>query len=158
MEIGQIAFFNGTCKTSQGLDEQSIEKLRERIDSKDSVGIKTITDKLDIDDNIKNLMIDLPYLFGGEEVFKKAYVDGLNEESKNALDNLKRIYELLCLYGFEKYVSIDLGMLESIDYYTAQSLSATHTVSDSLFVPEDVMTTLWDNLVTIKVLSVRQSV
>ena len=79
------------------------------------LGIKTITDKLDIDDNIKNLMIDLPYLFGGEEVFKKAYVDGLNEESKNALDNLKRIYELLCLYGFEKYVSIDLGMLESID-------------------------------------------
>ena len=63
MEIGQIAFFNGLVKQA-GLDEQSIEKLRERIDSKDSVGIKTITDKLDIDDNIKNLMIDLPYLFG----------------------------------------------------------------------------------------------
>lgn len=30
-------------------------------------------------------MIDLPYLFGGEEVFKKAYVDGLNEESKTHL-------------------------------------------------------------------------
>lgn len=128
MEIGQIAFFNGLVKQA-GLDEQSIEKLRERIDSKDSVGIKTITDKLDIDDNIKNLMIDLPYLFGGEEVFKKAYVDGLNEESKNALDNLKRIYELLCLYGFEKYVSIDLGMLESIDYYTGSIFKCyTHGV------------------------------
>ena len=93
------------------------------------LGIKTITDKLDIDDNIKNLMIDLPYLFGGEEVFKKAYVDGLNEESKNALDNLKRIYELLCLYGFEKYVSIDLGMLESIDYYTGSIFKCyTHGV------------------------------
>ena len=79
--------------------------------------------------NIKNLMIDLPYLFGGEEVFKKAYVDGLNEESKNALDNLKRIYELLCLYGFEKYVSIDLGMLESIDYYTGSIFKCyTHGV------------------------------
>ena len=74
-------------------------------------------------------MIDLPYLFGGEEVFKKAYVDGLNEESKNALDNLKRIYELLCLYGFEKYVSIDLGMLESIDYYTGSIFKCyTHGV------------------------------
>ena len=93
MEIGQIAFFNGLVKQA-GLDEQSIEKLRERIDSKDSVGIKTITDKLDIDDNIKNLMIDLPYLFGGEEVFKKAYVDGLNEESKNALiSELKKHYK-----------------------------------------------------------------
>ncbi len=157
MEIGQIAFFNGLVKQA-GLDEQSIEKLRERIDSKDSVGIKTITDKLDIDDNIKNLMIDLPYLFGGEEVFKKAYVDGLNEESKNALDNLKRIYELLCLYGFEKSRLLTLVCLKVSTTTQAQSLSATHTVSDFLFVPEDVMIILWDNLVTIKVLSVRQSV
>lgn len=128
MEIGQIAFFNGLVKQA-GLDADSIEKLRERIDSKDSVGIKAITDKLDIDESIKNLMIDLPYLFGGEEVFQKAYVDGLNQDSKNALDNLKRIYELLCLYGFEKYVSIDLGMLESIDYYTGSIFKCyTHGV------------------------------
>lgn len=128
MEIGQIAFFNGLVKQA-GLDEKSTEKLRERIDSKDSVGIKSITDKLDIDDSIKNLMIDLPYLFGGEEVFEKAYVKGLNETSKLALDNLKRIYELLCLYGFEKYVSIDLGMLESIDYYTGSIFKCyTHGV------------------------------
>ncbi|MCH5210805.1 MAG: ATP phosphoribosyltransferase regulatory subunit [Oscillospiraceae bacterium] len=117
MEIGQIAFFNGLMEQT-GLEAPEIEKLRERIDSKDSVGIKTITDKLDIDDSIKNLIIELPYLFGGNEVFEKAYAEGLNETSKIALDNLKRIYELLCLYGFEKYVSIDLGMLESIDYYT----------------------------------------
>lgn len=128
MEIGQIAFFNGLVQQA-GLDVKSIEKLRERIDSKDSVGIKTITDKLDIDENIKNLIIDLPYLFGNEEVFEKAYVEGLNETSKLALDNLKRIYELLCLYGFEKYVSIDLGMLESIDYYTGSIFKCyTHGV------------------------------
>lgn len=128
MEIGQIAFFNGLVKQA-GLDRESIEKLRERIDSKDSVGIKSIVDKLDIDTGIKKLIIDLPYLFGGEEVFEKAYVDGLNDDSKNALDNLKRIYELLCLYGFEKYVSIDLGMLESIDYYTGSIFKCyTHGV------------------------------
>lgn len=128
MEIGQIAFFNGLMKQA-GLEGAEVEKLRERIDSKDSVGIKTITDKLSIDDSIKNLITDLPYLFGGSEVFDKAYVDGLNSDSKNALDNLKRIYELLCLYGFEKYISIDLGMLESIDYYTGSIFKCyTHDV------------------------------
>lgn len=128
MEIGQIAFFNGLVAQA-GLDEKSIEKLRERIDSKDSVGIKSIIDKLNIDDSVKQLIIDLPYLFGGDEVFEKAYVKGLNETSKIALDNLKRIYELLCLYGFEKYVSIDLGMLESIDYYTGSIFKCyTHGV------------------------------
>lgn len=129
MEIGQIAFFNGLAKQT-GLSDTEIEKLRERIDSKDSVGIKSIMDKLDMDEGVKNLIIELPYLFGGNEVFEKAYVDGLNETSKVALDNLKRIYELLCLYGFEKYVSIDLGMLESIDYYTGSIFKCyTHGVS-----------------------------
>lgn len=117
MEIGQVAFFNGLVEQA-GLDEKSIEKLRDRIDSKDSVGIKAITSKLDIDDEIKNLMAELPYMFGDMSVIEKAYVSGLNETSQKALDNLKRIYELLCLYGFEKYISIDLGMLQSIDYYT----------------------------------------
>ena len=117
MEIGQVAFFNGLVEQA-GLDEDSIEKLRDRIDSKDSVGIKAITAKLDIDEEIKTLMAQLPYMFGDMSVIEKAYVKGLNETSKAALDNLKRIYELLCLYGFEKYISIDLGMLQSIDYYT----------------------------------------
>lgn len=117
MEIGQVAFFNGLVEQA-GLDEQLTEKLRDRIDSKDSVGIKIITEKLDIDDEIKGLMAQLPYLFGDISVIEKADVPGLNPTSKAALDNLKRIYELLCLYGFEKYISLDLGMLQSIDYYT----------------------------------------
>ena len=117
MEIGQVAFFNGLVEQA-GLDEALTEKLRERIDSKDSVGIKTIVSRLDIDEDIKNLMIELPYMFGDTDVLEKANVKSLNETSRLALENLKRIYELLCLYGFEKYISIDLGMLQSIDYYT----------------------------------------
>lgn len=117
MEIGQVAFFNGLVEQA-GLDDVMTEKLRERIDSKDSVGIKMILDKLDIDSGISNLMAELPYMFGDMSVLEKAYVDGLNKTSKIALDNLKRIYELLCSYGFEQYISIDLGMLQSIDYYT----------------------------------------
>lgn len=128
MEIGQVAFFNGLVEQA-GLDEELTEKLRERIDSKDSVGIKTIVSKLSIDTDIKNLMIELPYLFGAEDTLERANVKGLNATSKSALENLRRIYELLCLYGFEKYISIDLGMLQSIDYYTGSIFKCyTHGV------------------------------
>ena len=128
MEIGQVAFFNGLTQ-QLGLNSEDTEKLRERIDSKDTVGIKTLLDKLEIDASIKNLMIELPYLFGGSEVFEKANVPELNETSKAALENLKKIYELLCKYGFEKFVSIDLGMLQSIDYYTGSIFKCyTHGV------------------------------
>lgn len=128
MEIGQIAFFNGLVEQAC-LDEVETEKLRERIDSKDSVGIKAITDRLHIDDSVKQLMIDLPYLFGGSEVFEKADVEGLNEASRVALNNLRQVYTLLCEKGYEKFISIDLGMLESINYYTGSIFKCyTHGV------------------------------
>lgn len=128
MEIGQVAFFSGLTAQA-GLCDADIEKLRERIDSKDTMGIELITKDLDIDDDIKKLMIDLPYLFGGMEVLDKADVAGLNEVSKNALLNIRKIYELLCLYGLEDYISIDLGMLQSIDYYTGSIFKCyTHGV------------------------------
>lgn len=117
MEIGQVAFFNGLVEQA-GLEGEAVELLRERIDCKDTLGIKTLTEKLNISDDIKKLMVDLPYLFGGLEMLEKADVAGLNETSKAALENIKKIYELLIAYGYEKYISMDLGMLQSIDYYT----------------------------------------
>ena len=128
MEIGQVAFFTGLMQQLK-LDGETTEKLRERIDSKDPRGIKQIVDKLDIDDGIKRLMIDLPYLFGDASVLDRADVEGLNETSRRALDNLRQIYELLTAYGFEQYISIDLGMLQSIDYYTGSIFKCyTHGV------------------------------
>ncbi len=117
MEIGQVAFFNGLVEQA-GLSADATERLRERIDSKDSLGIRELVSELDIGDDIKKLLSELPSLFGGSEVLDRADVEGLNATSKAALDNIRRIFNLLTLYGFEKYISIDLGMLQSIDYYT----------------------------------------
>ncbi len=117
MEIGQVGFFNGLVE-QLGLDSDTTEKLRESIDSKNSPSIKAIVKDLDIAEDIKQLMIDLPYLFGDSDIIDRADVKGLNKTSKAALENLREIYELLTLYGFEKYISLDLGMLQSIDYYT----------------------------------------
>ena len=128
MEIGQVAFFTGLVE-QMGLDPEMTETLRERIDSKDSRGIKHIVDKLDIDHNIKQLMIDLPYLFGDVSVLGRADVEGLNNTSRLALENLRQIYDLLTMYGFEQYISLDLGMLQSIDYYTGSIFKCyTHGV------------------------------
>lgn len=128
MEIGQVAFFAGLTEQT-GLNSDDVEKLRERIDSKDTSGIKHIIKDLNISEDIKALMIELPYLFGDKTVLDKAEVSGLNEKSKAALDNIREIYELLCLYGLEDYISIDLSMLQSIDYYTGSIFKCyTHGV------------------------------
>lgn len=129
VEIGQVAFFNGLIEQA-GLSAEDTEKLRERIDCKDSLGIKELTEKLNLDDEIKSLMIALPDLFGDLSVIDKADVAGLNEVSKSALENIRSIYNLLTGYGYGDVISIDLGMLQSIDYYTGSIFKCyTHGVS-----------------------------
>lgn len=133
VEIGQVAFFRGLTEQAS-LDAELTERLRDRIDSKDSVAIKRIVNKLDINDDIKELMVSLPYLFGGAEIIDKADVPGLNKMSHEALENIRRIYELLTLYGLEEFISIDLGMLQSINYYTGTIFKCyTNDVSFPVF-------------------------
>ena len=128
VEIGQVAFFNGLVEQA-GLSHEDTEKLRERIECKDSLGIKELTEKLHLTDEIKSLMIALPELFGDLSVVDKADVSGLNPISKAALDNIRSIYKLLESYGFSDVISIDLGMLQSIDYYTGSIFKCyTHGV------------------------------
>lgn len=128
VEIGQVAFFNGLVEQAK-LSAEDTEKLRERIDCKDSLGIKELTEKLNLDDEIKSLMIALPDLFGDLSVIDKADVFGLNDISKNALENIRSIYKLLESFGFSDVISIDLGMLQSIDYYTGSIFKCyTHGV------------------------------
>lgn len=128
VEIGQVAFFRGLMEQT-GLKTDQIEQLCERIDSKDTVGIRAIISSLNIDSTVKNLIVDLPYLFGGPEILDKADIDGLNSVSKAALENLRRIYEILCSCGYGKFISLDLGMLQSISYYTGSIFKCyTHGV------------------------------
>ena len=128
VEIGQVAFFNGLVEQA-GLSHEDIEKLRERIECKDSLGIKELTEKLHLTDEIKSLKIALPELFGDLSVVDKADVSGLNPISKADLDNIRSIYKLLESYGFSDVISIDLGMLQSIDYYTGSIFKCyTHGV------------------------------
>lgn len=128
VEIGQVAFFNGLVEQA-GLNDEDIEKLRERIDCKDSLGIRELTEKLNLNQEIKRLMIALPELFGDMSVIDKADISGLNPVSKAALDNLRSIYTLLESYGFSDVISIDLGMLQSISYYTGSIFKCyTHGV------------------------------
>lgn len=46
---------------------------------------------------------------------------------------LEQIYDVLCIYGVEKYVSFDLGMLSKYRYYTGVIMKAyTYGVGDAI--------------------------
>ena len=117
IDIGQVDFFKGLAEQI-GLDAGDTERIRVLIDHKDSLSIAELAAGYNTNEEIKGLLCDMPDLFGGVDVLSKAYSPHLNQRSKDALDNLRAVYKIIAGCGLEKYISIDLGMLQSLDYYT----------------------------------------
>ena len=51
-------------------------------------------------------------------MLEKAKKLTINPRCQAAIARLEEVYEVLKLYGYEKYVSFDLGMVNHFDYYT----------------------------------------
>lgn len=63
-------------------------------------------------------------LFGSYEVLDDAMENANNEQSRAAIERLRSIYEVLKLYGVERYVSFDLAMISKYHYYTGVIFNA----------------------------------
>jgi len=117
IDLGQVEFFKGLMDEA-GLENEEMEEVRKLIDSKDLIGLERLLDKGEMREDIKKLVLNLPALFGSFEIIDRMMEMGLNQRCKNALVNLREIYTILADAGYEKYVSIDLGFVQSLEYYT----------------------------------------
>ncbi|URZ15519.1 ATP phosphoribosyltransferase regulatory subunit [Clostridium felsineum] len=119
IEIGQVEFFKSIIGATKLLEED-IEKLRNLIENKNFSKVEEfITEKGNLIDKVSSeILMKLPTLFGGEEVIEKAEKLTHNKGAIEALETIKNLYEILKISGFEKYLLIDLGMVQHINYYT----------------------------------------
>lgn len=115
--IGNVEFFKGLC-TEYHIDDQAELSLREFISNKNYFGAQDILDSLTIEDNVEEIILKIEELFGNIESMTAAKKLVSNSRSINAINRLEELYELLCIYGIEQYVSFDLGMLSKYNYYT----------------------------------------
>ncbi|MEE1243833.1 ATP phosphoribosyltransferase regulatory subunit [Frisingicoccus sp.] len=109
IDIGHVGFFKGLVAET-GMDEEKTQKLRELIENKNFFGVEAMTDN--------RALIQLPKLFGSQEILDKAKQLTSNTEALAAIARLERLYQIIGEYGLEKYVTFDLGMLTQYDYYT----------------------------------------
>lgn len=117
IDIGHANFFNGLVKQA-GLNKDAALVLHKLLDRKDFLGIEEILESAEVTGEIKSIISELPSLFGDIEVLKRAEGFSLCNEAKSALANLQEVYNILCDYGCEQYISVDLGMVQELDYYT----------------------------------------
>ena len=107
LEIGHVGYYNALIG-ELGLDESESKKLRRLVDAKE-------INKITASEKIK----EIPFLFGGEEVFERAaaLAEG-NGEALSVLSYLKQTYDALSAAGYKDKILIDLGIVHALDYYT----------------------------------------
>ena len=117
IDIGQVEFFKGLMEET-GLSEQDTEQMRVLIDQKDFLGIEELVGRHEIRGDLRDLILELPRLFGCTDIIDRVEKVTFNKRSLAALANLRNVLEILDDYELSKYVSIDLGMVQSLNYYT----------------------------------------
>lgn len=117
IEIGQVMFFQGLMEETE-IDKTVIEQIADCINMKDGFGLNALLESLPLRAEKREILNQITMASGGAELLDQLAEYPLNETCKDALSNLKEVYRIIGEYGFEKYVSIDLGMIQSLKYYT----------------------------------------
>lgn len=116
--VGHSQFFKGLIEASKLSEDVEIE-LKEYILNKNFFGVEEILKANSIDE-------DLKYLFSLLGMFEASIGD--LEKARNisvsypaiftALNDLCNLFQCLKVYGIEKYVSCELGIISDYQYYT----------------------------------------
>jgi ATP phosphoribosyltransferase regulatory subunit len=117
IELGQVDFFRGLMDLA-ALDEEDSEKMCVLIDSKDFFGVEEMLVGRNIDSEVRNLLLNLPSFYGKKEMLLE--VRGMTSDKRllDALDQLSELMEILEAFGVSEFISVDLGMVKRLDYYT----------------------------------------
>ncbi len=117
VSLGQVDYFKSLL-VEAGLDEEAEEHLRSLISEKNYFGVEELVSRQNLPPELSRTFQELPHLFGGIEILKKAKSLTKNPSAAQAVKRLEHIYEIMKLYGYEKYISFDFGMVSKIQYYT----------------------------------------
>lgn len=117
ISIGQAKYFK-SLEQEAGLDEEDGEYLRGMISQKNPFGVEEFIQEKKLSPETARSFIELPQMFGSVEVLQKARALTENPCALEAVSRLEEIYEIMKLYGYEKYVTFDFSMLSRYEYYT----------------------------------------
>lgn len=132
VSIGQVDYYKGICEEA-GLSEKMELELREFISLKNYFGAEDFLIQKNVPEQYRSILLKSAELFGGVEILEEAKESVTSPRAIAAIERLESIYQVLCIYGVERYVSFDLGMLSKYNYYTGVIMKAyTYGVGDAI--------------------------
>ncbi|MCQ2507444.1 MAG: ATP phosphoribosyltransferase regulatory subunit [Dorea sp.] len=115
--LGNVEYLDSMIMDA-GLNDEQEERVRTLIKNRNFYGVGDYLEKIEVDKKIQNSFVGLNSLFGGVDVLMKAHENASNERAERAVERLMDIYQILKLYGVEKFISFDLSMSGFYGYYT----------------------------------------
>ena len=118
IELGESNFYRKIIESIE-IDDMEKEKLTRLVRNKNIGLINEFLKKegATLTKESKDLIRMLPELFGEIDILDKVSNYIPNSLQKD-IDKLRAIYDGLKMLGYEKYISIDLGMVSNLNYYT----------------------------------------
>lgn len=117
ISVGSVDYFQALVQDA-GMPDDVVEELRRRISDKNHFGVEELIEQQKLGKGLERAFLQLPQLFGNADVLDRALLYTHNRKAAASIERLKEIYALLKIYGYEKYISFDLGMLTQYQYYT----------------------------------------
>lgn len=117
VSVGQVDYFKSLLREAE-ISRETEERLRELISQKNDFGVEELVKEQKIKRDLAYAFTELPQMFGSLEVLKKARSLTQNARALEAVARLEEIYGILEIYGYEKYITFDFGMLSKYQYYT----------------------------------------
>ena len=115
--VSQPEFFRCVLAEADLTPETSAE-IQGALQKKDASTLETVLAQCEMTDAYREVLLQLPSLFGYADVLDTAAQLVHNHGAEAALENLVQVYDMLKTYGLEDRVLIDLSELRGFDYYT----------------------------------------
>ena len=117
IDIGQSEFYRGIMDSLDVTKEEKAQ-IHDYIENKNALGMEMLLGTLSMKDCYRNILLEYNELYGDVSMLEHAKSLTVNPRCQAAIDRLEQVYEVVCHYGYEKYISFDLGMVNHFDYYT----------------------------------------
>lgn len=118
IEIGHAGFVKELIKEAN-LTENELYELQEFIQSKNIVEIEPFLNNLKISRELHDALYAIPLLYGSPtDILQQAQAIIRNDKMRTILNNLEEVIEVLQDYDVMKHVTLNLGLINNMDYYT----------------------------------------
>ena len=95
------------------------EKLRSLIMNNNFFGVESFIEERHLEDGLKQLFSVIGRIYPSAEAFQEAKAAARRYPKIHAaMEHLEKLHSLLLLYGIDKYISFELGVISSYKYYS----------------------------------------